>query len=265
MGARGLKEITKAVGGVIVKNSPTILTGLSVAGLVTTTLLAVRATPKALEILEEERDNRDTVTPDGIVVLGEEISTKDVVRLTWKCYVPAAIMGAVTTACIIGANTINLRRNAALAGLYTLSETALKEYKAKVVQTLGEGKAREIKERIPMDKVAHTTVEESGVINTGHGTTLCYDAMSGRYFLSDIEYIRKVINDLSRRMMSEERISLNEVYYALDLKGTKVGDMVGWHVDDGLLEPHFTSQLTENDIPCLVVDFDDDPRPIYID
>jgi len=39
----------------IIKNSPTILTGLAVGGLVTTTVLAVKATPKALDILERNK------------------------------------------------------------------------------------------------------------------------------------------------------------------------------------------------------------------
>ena len=37
------------------KNSPAILTGLGIAGGITTTVLAVKATPKALKLIEESK------------------------------------------------------------------------------------------------------------------------------------------------------------------------------------------------------------------
>ena len=37
------------------KHSPEILTGLGIAGMITTTILAVRATPKAIKKIEEKK------------------------------------------------------------------------------------------------------------------------------------------------------------------------------------------------------------------
>lgn len=259
MRTQGIQKL----GNLLAKNSPTILTGIGVAGLITTTAMAVKATPKALLILEEEKYNREKECEN----IGESapISAKDMILLTWKCYLPAAIVGTITIACIISANSINLRRNAALAGLYSLSETALKEYQAKVVETIGKNKERAIKDDLAKDKIMKNPVSEREIVITGNGETLCYDAMSGRYFKSDIEEIRRVINKLSRDMMSDMNITLNEVYNELGLKSTKIGDMVGWHIDDGLIEPDFSSQLTENGTPCLVLDFREEPRYLYRD
>ena len=249
----GIQKTTQQIGGVIAKNSPTILTGLSVAGLITTVVFAVKATPKALQILE----NGGNKHPDL------ELTKKDVIKLTYKCYIPAALMGGVTIACIIGAHSINLRRNAALASMYTLSETALKEYQAKVVETIGEKKGKQIKDDIRKDKIAKNPVNDKEVIITGLGESLCYDAFSGRYFKGDIEKIRKTINDLNEKLMQENFIGLNEIYYELGLSGVKLGDVLGWDIQDGQLVPDFSSILAENGTPCLVVDFETEPKYYY--
>ncbi len=62
---------------------------------------------------------------------------KDIIKTAWPCYIPAAV-GAISVFCLIGASSTNLRRNAALATAYTLSESTLKEYQEKVVETIGE-------------------------------------------------------------------------------------------------------------------------------
>ncbi len=243
--------------GVVQKNSPAILTGLGVAGLISTTVMAVQATPKALCILEEDHLERN-----GTLGLTDVKATKkEIIKLTWKCYIPTMIMGGFTIGCIISANNINNKRNAALASLYSLTEKSLKQYQEKVVETIGENKARAIKDDIAKDNLLANPIDESTeIIITGNGETLCYDALAGRYFRSDIESIRKILNQLSRDLMSEMFIPLNNVYYELGLSGTILGDQVGWHIDDGLIEPQFSSQLTEKDTPCLVLDFSVQPR-----
>lgn len=248
-----LQKIAKSLRTNITKNSPTIFTGLGVAGLVTTTVMAVKATPKALQLIEDAKEQNELFDDP-------ELTPMEIVKLTWKCYIPAMAMGGLTIGFIIGANSINLRRNAALASVYSLSETALKEYQSKVVETIGKTKEQKIKDDIAKDKIHKNPVRDSEVVITGNGSTLCYEAVSGRYFRSDIEKIRQSFNDLGRQMLSDAYISLNDVYYELNLSSTKMGDYVGWHVDDGLVEPRFSSQLTENGEPCLVLDYNIDPR-----
>jgi len=240
----------------IIKNSPTILTGLAVGGLVTTTVLAVKATPKALDILERNKHFGRQI---------DDFTNLEIIKLTYKCYIPAAVMGGVTIACIIGANTVNLRRNAALASLYSLSETAMKEYKTKVIETIGEKKEQVVRDELAKDKIKNNPVNDKEIIITGEGNLLCFDAFSGRYFKSDIETIKRVMNHLSRELLSNTMISLNEMYADLGLGGTQMGDMLGWHVDDGLIEAEFSSQLTETGVPCLVLGFVTEPRYIYTD
>jgi len=237
------------LGNVLQKNSPTILTGLSVAGLIGTAIMAVKATPRAIALIERE----EALSVDPLL-------KRDVVRVTWKCYVPAALMGLATCACIVGANSVHTRRNAALAGVYSLSEKALREYQKKVEEKIGTPKAKEIKSEIAADRIKENPVDNNEVYLTGRGETLCYDKLSGRYFKSDIEVIRQTLNKLSRDLLSENFVVLNDVYSELGLKHSGVGDMLGWSVEDGLITPHFTSQLTDDGTPCLVLDFEEEPR-----
>jgi len=243
-----LKAIARNLGDVISQNSPTILTGLSVGGLLTTTILAVRATPKAMTIL----DNHD--------LLIEDMTKRTIVGLTWKCYIPAMATGLATIACIIGANHISLRRNAALASLYGLTEAAFKEYQAKVVETIGRSKELKVRDDIAEDQVKRNPVGTNEVIFTGKGDVLCYDSLSGRYFKSDIEQIRRSVNTLNRELLTDMFLTLNDLYYALGLSGTKLGDEMGWDIDKGLLEINFSAQVTENFDPCLVLNYDLTPR-----
>ena len=120
-----VRQIIKGLQVTMAKHSPEILTGIGITGMVATTVLAVRATPKAIALLEEKKLETD------------HISAVDTVKTTWKCYIPAAVTGITSIACLIGANSVNARRSAALATAYSLSQTALTEYKDKVVETIG--------------------------------------------------------------------------------------------------------------------------------
>ena len=182
------------------------------------------------------------------------------IKTTWKCYIPAAVTGTVSVACLIGASSVNARRNAALATAYKLSETALTDYKEKVVETIGEKKEKAIREEIAKDKVTNNPVNKQEIIITGKGETLCYDSAFGRYFTSDIDKLKKVENELNRRMRNEMYISLNEFYYEVGLDEVAAGHDLGWNIDRGYIELDFSSQLTKTGTPCLVVSFGTPPR-----
>lgn len=261
MQTTNLAKVAKNLGGIISKNSPTILTGVAVGGLITTVILAVRATPKALRILDEEKDDYiDKLVEEGRV---KDFNSWDIIQLTWKCYIPAAAVGTATIACIIGANSISLRRNAALASVYSITEAAFKEYQAKVTETLGKNKEEKIRDEIAKERITNNPPGKAEIIFTGKGEVLCYDSYTGRYFKGDIETIRKIENELNRRLRDEMFIGLNELYYELGLAPTKLGNEMGWDMDHGYLEFKFSSQLTDEEQPCLVVDYEVYPRFSY--
>lgn len=246
-----ISSVWKTVKTAVSHHSPEILTGVGIAGMVTTTVLAVQATPKALEDI---REYEEAVLRDH-----EKIKPIDVVKVAWKNYIPAAVTGTVSIACLIGASSVNARRNAALATAYTLSEKALTQYKEAVVETVGEKKEREIRDTVAKNKVAKDPVNNKTIIYTGKGDSLFYDDTCSRYFKSNIDKINKAILDLNKRMRDEMEISLNEFYYEIGLEGNKVGDYLTWSIDDEYIDVTFSAVLV-NDEPCTVMSFNTVPK-----
>lgn len=252
------KEIAKSflsLKTAIKKHSPEILTGIGIAGMITTTVMAVRATPKALILIEERKEET------GV----ERLQAVDMVKTTWACYIPAAITGTLSVACLIGASSVNARRNAALATAYTLSESALKDYQGKVIEMFGEKKNEAVKDAVAKDKVEKNPVVTREVIITEKGNTLCFDVLSGRYFKGDIDKIKKIENELNREMREEMYVSLNDFYYEIGLENIKLGDDLGWNINDGYIDLSFSSQLASDGTPCLVIDYNIAPRYDYRD
>ena len=258
-----IKKIRDNVVNTISDKSPEILIGFGLAGMLTSTVLAVKATPKALEIIEEAETHLSIVNDcadenDKHV----ELTKMDKVKLTWKCYAPAAVGYCVSAACIIGANSVNAKRNAVLAGAYKLSETALLEYRDKVTEVLGEEKEKEIRDSIAEDRV-NKTERKGEVIIAGKGDTLCYDMHSGRYFKSNMDEIKRKLNEINYKLMQDNILSVNDFYDQIGLDPISTGYDFGWLVDDGLIRLYFTSTLTEDGQPCLAVHFDNMPRMGY--
>lgn len=239
------------------QHSPEILTGIGITGMITTTVLAVKATPKALRLIEEAKEyhfQNDEEYQEGL------ISRVDIVKSCWKCYVPAVITGAASIACLIGASSVNAKRNAALLAAYKIAETSLVDFKDKVVENLGEKKVHDIHDQISKDKMEQHPVSSSEIIVTGKGQTRCYDILFGRYFLSDIETIKKAVNEANRRMLLDQCISLNDFYDELNLDHVAVGDLVGWSLDYGYIDIYFSAQIADDGQPCIVLNHNVKPQ-----
>jgi hypothetical protein len=231
-------------------HSPLILTGLGVSGVVTTAVLAVKATPKALQILEEEKEHLDQIEKEQ----NAWMCKFEVVKLVGPEYVPAIGMGLATCACIIGAHNIHTRRNAALASLYALSEKTLIAFQEKVVEDYSEGKLQKLKDGVVQKKIEQNPPSTDKVVLTGKGDHLFHDSHSGRYFRSSVDAVKIAFLKLSTLFTSDNFVTLNELYYELGLDPVKMGDMVGWHAEGGNIEPSFTTALTLGDEPCVVLD-----------
>ena len=248
--AKIFKDVQKSISA----HSPEILTGIGIGGMITTVVLAVKATPKALEKIEEKK------VEEGV----DKLKPVDVVKATWKCYIPAAVTGVTSTVCLIGANSVHARRNAALATAYKISETALTEYREKVTEVVGEKKEKTIKEQVDKERVEKNPASSQQVLVTGKGSTLCYDYWSDRYFYSDIDSIKRAENALNKSMLHDicGSKSLNDFYEEIGMSPIHpLGDELGWNTDHGLIDVEFSTQMSEDGRPCIVIDHGN--RPIY--
>ena len=249
-----LTATAKSIKGVLERHAPEILTGIGVAGMVTTTILAVKATPKACLLINDRKDELEV----------EKLRATELIKTTWKCYIPAIMTCGVSIACLVGASSVNFKRNAALATAYKLSEAALSEYKDAVIEAIGEKKEQSVRDKVAEERLKKNPVSKSEIIVTGNGTTLCYDPVGNSYFKSSIQQIESAKNKLNARMLSENYVSLNDFYDELGIGPTKLGDDLGWDIyKDGLIDIAFSSRLAEDGTPCLVMDYSVAPRYEY--
>lgn len=237
------------------KYRPEILLGIGISGFITTTVLVAKATPKALELIEKAKEDKKN----------EKFSKIDAMKVAWKPYIPAVVMGSLSIFFLVGSNSASVKQKAALATAYTISESAYSEYRSKVKDILGEKKEKVIREEIALDKIRNNPARKTAIIDTGMGSTICYDPLSDRYFYHDIEKLRHAINVVNNEMLQGIHVTLNELYYEMCLGTTDLGDELGWCTDDGLIEVDYISKLTSDDEPCLVLDYKKNPYYIYCD
>lgn len=242
MNIQSLANVAKRLEKYIVKRSPEILMAMGISGFFVAGVTAVRQTPKALRLIDQKEMDED-----------RRLNKLEVIQTTWKCYAGPIVTSIISAGCIIGSNRIGSRRHTALVAAYTISETALKEYQEKAVEVVGKKKEQEIRDAVAKEKILSNPVCSKEIISTGKGDTLFFEPLSGRYFISDVESIRRAVNELNREMLNDMYISLNEFYYALHLHETQMGESVGWNIEKGLIELDFSSQLTEEMKPCIVI------------
>lgn len=192
------------------RNGSTILTCLGGAGVITTTVLAVKATPKAMYLIEAAKKEKEN-----------DLSKREIIAVAWKPYIPTIIVGSATLACIFGANVLNKRHQASLASAYALLDSSYKEYKQKVSELYGEEVDSEVQYAIAKDHYEEEQVEDDG-------KELFFEAYSNRYFRATTETVIKAEYEVNRLLVDDCYVSLNEYFELLGLPTTDYGQYVGW-------------------------------------
>ena len=223
-------------------NSSTILTALAVSGTITTAYLAAKATFKiGYDKRAGDEAGRHPATP------------KEYVKKYWRGYIPTAVSGTVTVACIVTASKINSRRAAALTAAYSLSEKAYSEYREKVIETLGEKKEKKVRDELAEARINNNPPPNSNVVLAGTGDVLCCEAWTGRYFLSNMETLRQAVNTVNAKINRENEATLSDFYYLIGLPTTSSSSYSGWTSDKLMkIDP---SAILHEGRPCMVFEY----------
>lgn len=236
----------------------TTLTILGGIGVVVTTIMAVKATPKALKKIEEAEE-----------VKGEELTTVEKVKTAGTVYVPTIIMGVGTITCIFGANILNKRQQAALMSAYALVDNAYKDYKRKNIELYGEDAHNSILESLAIEKA-----KDVGITADTFATRTCltmedscgdpvlfYDTWSDRYFESTIEKVIDAEYHINRNFTLRGFVTLNEFYTFLGLEETEHGDSLGWTIEDEMYWVDFNHRKVELEDGLEVILVESDYAP----
>jgi hypothetical protein len=242
-----LTQVSNKVERTLTRNSPAILSALGVSGTITTAYLAGKASFKAVRVLDKEKEAYPIYDK-------YEMDTRTKVELVWKLYIPAGISAAVTIGCIVGATRVSVRRTAMVTAAYSLSERAFSEYREKVVQHIGEKKEQAVRDELVQDRINANPVTNKEVIVVGSGTVLCCEMHTGRYFLSDMETLRKTENNINAQLINQDDASLSDFYYGVGLPFTSASGQSGW-TSDRMLELEFTTTLSDDNRPCLAFNY----------
>lgn len=249
-------------GRVLRKASPTILTCIGAVGVVATAVLAVRATPKAMELIQAGSRKNHEGDPYA--------ATKaEMVKSCWKCYVPAAVTGAATIVCIFGANVLNHRQQASLASAYALLNRSYNDYKRKLKELYGKEAHDNIMKALAVEKSKDVYIHNCGFLcdspldfeDAEEEERLFYDPFSKRYFQSTIGRVLQAEYHLNRNFaLMGGCIGVNDFYEFLGIDTVKELEDYGWWVSDDLYWVDFNHVKTvvddglNGEIPCYIVE-----------
>lgn len=260
---KGIKD-SKTYSGVekyLRKASPTILSCLGAVGVVTTSILAVKATPKAIRRIR----NDSCVNHDG----DPNAYTKmEAIQSAWICYIPAVAVGASTIICIFGANILNKRQQASISSAYALLNSSYQDYRDKLKELYGEEAHQKIVDSIMVEKAENTYVSACGLCDdmtlvfderNPEDVRLFYDSFSKRYFESTVTQVLEAEYHLNRNWCLGASVYVNDFYNFLGIPTIPGGDELGWHwmYSDGLAWIDFDHHKTilEDGLEVYVIDF----------
>ena len=247
------------------RNGSTILTCAGAVGVVTTSIMAVKATPKALSLLEEAKKEK-----------GEELTTIETIRVAGPTYIPTILIGASTLACIFGANILSKRDQAALASAYALLDNSFKEYKETLKELYGEEAHQNIMDHIAIEKANEVGVHGSYFATTCDLTAdeacgepvLFYEEHSNRYFEATIEQVINAEYHLNRNYILRGYSYLNELYEFLGLETTDYGSVLGWTpTDEGeyWIEFNHRKVTLDDGLECYILEMPFEPKYDFLE
>lgn len=227
------------------ENSASILSGLGAVGVIGTAIAAAKATPKALKLINEKKEEK-----------GEELTKLEVICTAGPVYIPTIMIGLSTISCVLGSNYLNKQRQAALTSAYMMLDNSYKKYKNKVIELYGTEADTNARNKMTADDYEieyHDPEEEK---------QLFYEPISERYFESTIEEVQRAEYHLNRNFVLRDYANLNEFYKFLGLNTTKEGEILGWSMFAGYSVYgyawiDFTHDRVELDggLECIVINY----------
>lgn len=253
------------------KNAPMLLMIAGIGGLAATVISAVKATPMAIDKMDEEIANRYergeieyeelpmSVAKSDMNYRFEELGPKQIVKSCWKCYVPTVILGALSISAFVGSYKISTARLTAMTAMYEFTANAYDRYRRNVAKVSSKTDAKATKAARD-EKVKE--IPKSKFEGVPDGKEVCIDLFTGNIFYSTRNDVLQAVSRIKDRFLSGEMfISLNEFYDEVDANHVEVGDDVGW-TPDTYLDVQFDSAL-RNGKPCLTVGYFANPRFNY--
>ena len=236
----------------------TILTGLGTVGVISTAVLAATETPKALKLLEE----RDKFKQDEY---GESLTPFEKVIAVTPAYLPAITSGVATIACILSAQHINKKQQAALTSAYIQLVELTNNYRRKVKEVFGDEAETKVYDELNKEVELYTKY------GSLHEKRLFYDEISNRYFEMSMYEMKEAEYNMNRMFNFLGALKLNEVYEFFNLGPTEYGESVGWAalrdwevIGYSWIEATFDEVTTHDGLQAFAIRFNMQPTKDYL-
>ena len=254
-------SITKTVSEFVVKHGPKILKITGLIGGLGAIYTAVKATPKALDLMYDELCKRDGEPETRIRIqdIPSHFTLKEKLNLTWKCYMKSLCFYAGSLACSISGEAIDVRRNILLRTTCEMTERLFDDYRTEVRKSIGDEKEEEIRSTVESKNTYEKT--SSTVIFTSNKVR-CKDALSNQIFISSKNDIIAAINKVNALINDDMFATVSELYDELDIPHTIDSDNRGWREH---LIYRFDPDFDETGELCLVLTILNDPTSTYDD
>ena len=247
----------KIGGKLIVKHAPTILTAIGTIGVGVSVFLTAKKAPEAKEELDKVREEWEDI-PDK-----ENRNKADyifrLIRVGAKHYWMIMLLVGGSVTCFWLANRVSIRRLTSALTAAGLSAKAKEELENKIKEIDGDKHLKKLRDEIDADTIKNNPPQQGQIYDTNLGMHLCYEPITGRYFYSNIENIKQAVLMIRDYLQKDGYVSINDWFYALKLDSTEAGRYLCWtanNIDDiNDFEISFSSQLTHENVPVLVIQY----------
>lgn len=272
------------------KHAPKGLFVAGVAGMVTTVVLASRATLKlqdVIEDLEKQNNQIDTALQMADANYSQEDAQRDstivLVKTSItiaKLYAPAVVVGVASIAALTGSHAILTNRLNGVTAAYAMLDKGFRRYRSRVITELGAEKDHEFLHGVEEIEVVENTPEgpvtKKVMGPAKHGESpyaVWFDERSSQWkreLILNQMCLRSTQDWANDMLRAYGFLFLNDVYKMLGLPVTPEGQQVGWilnnpnggdnYVDFGIFNHDFftVERFVRGDTGAIILDFNVD-------
>ena len=241
---KSVTYVVKRAALVLQKNSPEILLGAGIVGVVAAAIFAAKATLKLEDVMEIHRMNKDVAdmvleeaNKEELITKEEAIKQQAVVyvgtglQLT-KLYGPSIALGAASIAAILYSHGIMKNRQVALVAAYNLLSEGYNAYRKQVVEKFGDMADTDIREAL-VAKDQESFGEDSEVKPTTSYSIYSrffddYNPMWRKDRQMNKAFLLSEQNHANDLLQIQGHVFLNQIYERLGFPHTSYGQLVGW-------------------------------------
>lgn len=209
----------------IKRKAPKALKWLGVLGIIGSEVLVAVASFKSARAIDKRKEEL------GV----EKLTFKEAFSIAWKNYILAVLSTGATITSFFTGDSIKDEQTKALSVGYTALEKTVDDYKVKLIEKIGETKQEEVANAVMQDQANDALRNAPKDVNffqtRNAGDTLFYEPCTGAFFYSTPEKVRAAFLELSEQLLAEDTVYLNDLFYMLHLRPTKLGEIVGWCTD----------------------------------